>query len=410
MPAPADAATASPRRERRAVALLSVAAFASAASGRVCDAMLPQLADRFGTDLAVASWTVAAYTLAYGLVQPFIGTIGDRIGKYRLVAWCTIASLVGTLASAAAISLDTLVVARLVTGLTAGGIIPLAMAWIGDVVPYDRRQETLAFFLVGQILGMVSGQFFGGLFTAWLGWRETFLILALCHAPIGLAVLRGARTAPRAEAAGPAAANDGLIARLFVVVRRPWARVVLVTVTLEAMATFGPLALIPTHMHRLGVSPSVSGVSIFGFGLGGLLCILSARPLLRRLREPGMALVGGGLLAISWGAIAATDLWWTILPAMGAAGFGYYQFHTTLQTHATQMAPEARGTAVSLFSAAFFMGQSLGVFACARLIDSAGFTLVFGGFALCAIVTAAVFTVLVGRHARASRLRPPSGL
>lgn len=398
MPAPADTAATSAGRERRAVALLSVAAFASAASGRVCDAMLPQFAERFGTDLAAAAWTVAAYTLAYGIVQPFIGTIGDRIGKYRLVAWCTLASLIGTLASAAAFSLDVLVAARLVTGLTSGGIIPLSMAWIGDVVPYERRQETLAFFLVGQILGMVSGQFFGGLFTAWFGWRETFLILALCHAPIGLAVLRGARTAPRAEAGGTAAARDGLIARLVVVARRPWARVILVTVALEAMATFGPLALIPTHLHRLGVSPSVSGVSIFGFGLGGLVCILSARPLLRRLREPGMALVGGGLLALSWGAIAATDQWWTILPAMGAAGFGYYQFHTTLQTHATQMAPEARGTAVSLFSAAFFMGQSLGVFACARLIDTAGVAPGFGGFAACALVTATVFTALVARR------------
>lgn len=398
MPAPADT-TPSLGRERRAVALLSVAAFASAASGRVCDAMLPPLADRFGTDLGAASWTVAAYALAYGLVQPFIGTFGDRIGKYRLVAWCTLASLIGTLASAAAFSLDVLVVARLVTGLTAGGIIPLSMAWIGDVVPYERRQETLAFFLVGQILGMVSGQFFGGLFTAWFGWRETFLILALGYVPIGLAVLRGARTAPRAEAIGSGAASDGPIARLGVVARRPWARVILVTVTLEAMATFGPLALIPTHMHRLGVSPSVSGVSIFGFGLGGLACILMAGPLLRRLREPGMALVGGGLLAASWATIALSDHWWTILPAMGAAGFGYYQFHTTLQTHATQMAPEARGTAVSLFSAAFFLGQSAGVFACARLIDTAGVALVFGGFAACAIATAAVFTILVARRA-----------
>ncbi|HEY6380591.1 MAG TPA: MFS transporter, partial [Pseudolabrys sp.] len=47
--------------------------------------------------------------------------------------------------------------------------------------------------------------------------------------------------------------------------------------------------------------------------------------------------------------------------AITAIGFGFYMLHNTLQTNATQMTPEARGTAVAIFSSALYLGQTLGV-------------------------------------------------
>jgi predicted MFS family arabinose efflux permease len=46
--------------------------------------------------------------------------------------------------------------------------------------------------------------------------------------------------------------------------------------------------------------------------------------------------------------------------------------HNTLQTNATQMTPQARGTAVGLFSSALYVGQTAGVAAGAVVIDHAG--------------------------------------
>ena len=51
--------------------------------------------------------------------------------------------------------------------------------------------------------------------------------------------------------------------------------------------------------------------------------------------------------------------------------------HNTLQTHATQMLPEARGTAVAGFSSALFLGQSAGVALAAPIVDRAGAPPVF---------------------------------
>ena len=55
-----------------------------------------------------------------------------------------------------------------------------------------------------------------------------------------------------------------------------------------------------------------------------------------------------------------------------AIGLGFYMLHNTLQTNATQMTPQARGTAVAIFSSALFIGQTVGVGTGALVIDRFG--------------------------------------
>ncbi len=55
-----------------------------------------------------------------------------------------------------------------------------------------------------------------------------------------------------------------------------------------------------------------------------------------------------------------------------SAGLGFYMLHNTLQTQATQMAPEARGSAVTLFACMLFFGQSAGVLVAAQTVDQGG--------------------------------------
>lgn len=62
---------------------------------------------------------------------------------------------------------------------------------------------------------------------------------------------------------------------------------------------------------------------------------------------------------------------------MFVIGFGLYMVHNTLQTNATQMAPEARGSAVSLFTFVFFISQAAGVTALGLAVDRVGYGWVF---------------------------------
>src|SRR5262249_40354285 len=151
--------------------ILTVAMFASSASMRVADALLPQVAADFATTTGTASIIITAFAITYGLLQVVYGPIGDRVGKLRTIAARPFAAGIATFAASFAGSLSLLALARLASGATAAAIIPLSLAWIGDVVPYEQRQATLARALFASISGMVAGQALGGIVGDLIGWR-----------------------------------------------------------------------------------------------------------------------------------------------------------------------------------------------------------------------------------------------
>jgi predicted MFS family arabinose efflux permease len=344
---------------------LSLAAFGSGISQRVTDPLLPRLASDFSVSLSAASWAVTLFTVGYGLNQLFFGPIGDRLGKYRVIAWACVACSVAALLCALAPGFQLLLLARLLAGAMAAAIIPLSMAWIGDVVDYQHRQPVLARFLIGQILGVSAGQFLGGLAADYLGWRVPFFMLALGFFAVSVLLFSMQRKLP-ARALKVSRAEGHAIERMFrefgEVLKRPWARVVLATVFLEGAFVFGAFAFIASHLHRVhALSLSAAGTVVMLFGFGGFLFAGSSGPMVRRLGESGLARFGGLAICLSLLAIAIAPHWAWSVPGCFMAGLGFYMLHNTLQTNATQMAPERRGAAVSAFAFAYFIGQSVGL-------------------------------------------------
>ena len=101
-------------------------------------------------------------------------------------------------------------------------------------------------------------------------------------------------------------------------------------------------------------------------------------------------------------------MWWLAPIAVTAIGLGFYMFHNTLQTIATQMTPQARGTAVSIFSSALYLGQTAGVAIGALVIDRAGAAPVFLGTAIAFPVLAVWFAYELRRRPRALSFSWPS--
>ena len=172
----------SPESTQRTLRFMALAAFASMASMRVCDPMLPALSQEFNVSTGDASAVIAAFAVAYGVLQLFYGPLGDRLGKTRVVLGATSACAFFSAITALAPNLTALVVSRAAMGASAAGIIPLCMAWIGDQVPYEQRQETLAGLMVATVSGMMAGQWFGGFAVEALGWRAAFAVLSLLFA------------------------------------------------------------------------------------------------------------------------------------------------------------------------------------------------------------------------------------
>lgn len=374
---------------RRSVLLLSFATFSSMAAQRLCDAMLPELSRVFEASLADAARVVSVFAVVYGLCQLVYGPLGDRLGKFRIVTWATLGCSVGSVAAVFAGTLDMLVLARMLVALGAAAIIPLSLAWIGDTVSYELRQETLARVGLGTTLGITGGQLLGGVFTDTLGWRWAFAFMTLLFGGVGLLLWRDGRRqqvqAGKAAAAPPpvAGARPGFVRQALQIVTGRWSRIVLIVALIEGASGFGVLAIWASHLHHaLGLSLAAAGAIVALFGLGGMLYMAVARFLIPRLGEHGLARTGVLLLGLSALVIAYTPLWWPSLPASLLAGFGFFMFHNTMQTNATQMAPAARGTAVSLFASFLFMGQSIGVLLAAALVARLGSTAVIAGGAL----------------------------
>jgi predicted MFS family arabinose efflux permease len=355
------------------IVLLSCAAFFSGAALRVCDALLPRLAHDFDRTTGAAGQVIISFSVAYGLMQLMFGPLGDRYGKARLVCIALFGCAAGSLASARAPGFEALVWTRAAWGMAAAGVIPLAMAWIGDTVPYEQRQATLARLLTGTLSGMMAGQLGGGLFAdSALGWRGAFFTLAGGFATVAVLLLIRVRNPPDPSVhASPE--RLAFVAQLRSVLQVPWARVVLFAVLVEGIFLLGTLAYLPAYMHqRYGLTLSAASALIALYAVGGLVYSIAARRIVRRLGERRMVFAGGLLMGAGFLAWLLSPLWPLAGPIALLVGFGTYLFHNTLQTHATQMVPAVRGTAVALFAFCLFAGQAIGVTAAGYAFDHWG--------------------------------------
>jgi predicted MFS family arabinose efflux permease len=359
---------------RSTVTLLAVAAFFSGAALRICDSLLPRLARDFDISPGQAGQVVIGFSVAYGGMQLVFGPLGDRYGKTRLMCIAMFGCAAGSAASALAPGFGSLVGARIAWGMAAAGIIPLAMAWIGDNVPYEQRQATLARFLTGTLSGMTAGQLAGGLFADSVpGWRGAFLTLAVGFTCVGSLLVARVRHAP-VPARADGSAHPAFVAQLVAVLRVPWARAVLVSVGAEGIFLLGPMSYLPAYLqHRHGVALSTASALLALYAVGGLVYAITARRIVAALGERRMAFAGGVLMGSCFLLLWLSPVWIAAAPIALCLGFGTYLFHNTLQTHATQMAPAMRGTSVALFAFCLFSGQALGVSVSGWTIDHLGF-------------------------------------
>ena len=399
MSPPASAARPPPARAPTlAIVLLSVAAFASAANMRVIDPLLVQLAATFGVSVGEASLAATAFLFANGVFVLVHGPFGDRYGKMPVVAIACIAAALCCVLSALAASLGWLMLARFLTGVASSAIIPLAIAWLGDNVSYERRQATLARFLTGQTLGLMTGAALGGAIGDWLGWRSVFWVLAAIYVAAGGALFVVMRS--RSDLARPAGRSQGsMIVQMLAVLRRRWVITVVLVVALEGGTFWGAFTFVGADLHqRFDMGFAAIGLAVAAFGAGGFAYVLVAPQLVRLLGERGLCIWGGLGLGAAFAIMALAPSAEVEFAGIMLSGVSFYMLHNTLQTHGTQMAPEARGAAMALFALCLFVGQAIGVPIAAPIVDRWGAPPVFWAAAIVLPLLALWFVAALRRH------------
>ena len=362
------------------ILVLGACGFASTFTMRLLDPLVPTLAAEFGRSIAQVAAIATAFSFAYAIGQPFLGPIADSLGKLRTIATCLGALALLSLAVTFAGSFEMLTVVRMVAGIAAGGIIPVAMAAIGDRAPMAERQIMLGRFLVLMIVGQMVGAACSGLIAEHLGWRYVFVMAGSLAAIAGVLVLVVLKPRPDARRAPLSFASA--LANYAAVFANPRSKLLYGLVIVEASLIFGmPPYIAAILQERAGVGPSQAGLVIAGTGLGGIVYGVLTRILVERLGPARMTVMGGIVMGLAFTLFSLAFLpWWSAIAIFTLNGFGFFLMHGTFQAQATELAPTARGSAVALFACALFCGHALGpvlMGAALHLFGTSGAILVF---------------------------------
>ena len=215
-------------------------------------------------------------------------------------------------------------------------------------------------FLTVMIVGQTAGAAASGFIADHLGWRAVMVTaagLAGLAATLVLVVLR-----PRSDARREALSIAGALGRYRNVFGNPRTLVLYGLVIAEGALIFGIMPYVAAILaERAGVGPTEAGLAVGGAGLGGLIYGFTVRQLVARLGPVRMVTLGGLFMAAAIAVFAIPSLpWWTAIGCFIVQGFGFFLMHGTFQAQATELAPEARGSAVALFACALFCGHALG--------------------------------------------------
>jgi MFS family permease len=315
--------TTTPRAARALLGLAAVAVAFAAADTYVVVLSLPDMMGSVGLsvdELQRAAPIVSGFLLGYVAMLPLIGRVADLRGRTPVLVAALVVFAFGSLVTAAAYDLGSLVAGRFLQGLGGGGLVPVTLALVADLYPADRRGVPLGVVGAVQELGSVLGPLYGAVVISFGGWRDIFWI----NLAVGLVLAAAIATlARRDRAGGPATAiptgrATSEASRRWR--RRPdWVGILLLTLTLAAMLLVmrQPRSLVtsvslggPFVPFRddgsIWLSPLGVVTALLASGLVAWL-LLAQQPLVdlrgwgRSVREAD--LVGAGLLSLALGGI-----------------------------------------------------------------------------------------------------------
>jgi predicted MFS family arabinose efflux permease len=340
--------------------VIAVSTFAAALSTRSMEPVLPLIAGDFSVTVAVAASLSAASALTYAIVQPILGAAADMFGKARLMIICLAMLGLANIIGAFATSFELLFLSRILCGIAAGGTFPIAIGLTSDLVPTAQRQVALGRILAGAMTGNLLGSSAAGVIGDFLGWRGVLSVLGILMVIASVVVLIGFRRGGVASSTGGislATLREGYRT----ILANPNARVCFIAVFIEGLCVLGLMPFIAAFLFELGETrASIPGIVIGSFAVGGLFYSMTVSRLLPRLGVKNLMIAGGVIMAVQFAVIAFGPRWEVHAACFVAIGWGFYLLHGALQVFASDLAPEARASAVSLHAFFFFLGQAAG--------------------------------------------------
>jgi predicted MFS family arabinose efflux permease len=301
----------------------------------------------------------------------------------RVIRAALLGTAVADVLSAVSPNLTALLVARFITGGIACGVMPTTLVYLADRFPFNVRQQAITNVLVFVALGTAAGTLGAGLTAHVLTWRVFFLIPGVIALGIAIALGRVPESLVTRSSQHPLRQVAGVL-------RHGWAVFLLAVAVLVGAVMFGFVTYLAPALEASGQSAAIAGVVVASYGLSVLICTRVFRFVARR--TPAALILAGGaaMLLVGYLVAAAAQSVPAILLASVLAGGAYAFMQSTFQTWATDVVPEARATATSLFATAIFAGAALATSGVAGLAGTHRYSNLF---LIAAIVTLPVLVV-----------------
>jgi predicted MFS family arabinose efflux permease len=348
------------QRRERLLHILSGATFLIFFQAYMIAPMLPKLSAVFGVSVHMVALAVPAYLIPYGISTLFYGLFSDRIGRRRIMLASLFAFSLLTGLTATSRSASQLIVWRLLTGIGASGVVPLALALVGVLFPYEKRGRPLGWLFGAMAGGMAFGSTFGVLLEPILSWRGLFLAVS----GFGLAALVLMR--PYAGMLGEAplvttiSLRNVLAGYKALIADARGARTY-IYVFLNSIFHSGVFTWLGVYLsRRYGLGEVGIGLALLGYGVPGFLLGPVIGRTADRWGRRWLIPAGLGLAALSAGALLLE------LPLLAAAlaftvlSLGYDMTQPLFAGIVTSLNPKRAGQAMGLNVFALFTGFGIG--------------------------------------------------
>jgi predicted MFS family arabinose efflux permease len=354
--------------------------------------LVPALAGALDTPARLVGLLIPAYSLPYGVMALVYGPLSDRLGRRPVMTLCVAGLVLGALGAALAPVFGWLLALRIVAGVSAGGIMPVALAYAADLYRYRERGRAIGVIFAALALGQGVGMSLAPMVESWLGWRAVFAGVALAAGVVLTAFVSARRLLVEAPT------GTGTAAGYRTVLRAPRAVQIYSLLVLTGLCSSGASAWYGVYLNEqyglVGLGIGLAYLVYAGIGsLSPLTGSLADHVGRGRLIPTGFAaLAVGALLLAAHGPLPLA------LVGMGTMAVGLQLTYPLLAGLASELAPAARGRALGLNTFAMFMGVGWGSLAVGALLPL-GYPVAFGTVAATAAL-GTLWAISVGHGQR----------
>lgn len=323
--------------------------------------LIPSLSDFFKVSEQKVGLIVPAYLLPYGISTLFFGLLSDKIGPKKIILASLLLFSILTALTALSQSVNQLIIWRLITGIGASGVVPIALAWIGQSYTFEERGRPLGWLFGAMAGGGAFGSSVGVIVEPFIGWKMLFVSVAVIGAIVWIILYK----AYKKTAAPKAAQHELTLNKVFTgykqLLSTQRGTTAYIFVLLNAIFHAGVFTWLGLYFQKtFNLNGIEIGLALLGYGVPGFLLGPYIGKLADKVGRRKLLPLGLGLSALSAVILVFNIPLGLAALAVTILSMGYDLTQPLLAGIITQVGKERSGQAMGLNVFMLFVGFGLG--------------------------------------------------